>query len=167
MRWCLLVGKTRLVAGSLLIVTGPPGSGKSTVARLLADRLDRSALIEGDAFFAFLAAGAIEPWLPESHEQNAVVTGAAAMTTAEFVRGGYDVVYDGVMGPWFLDEFADAMQLSRSTTSSCCRRRGRPCGGLPLVPEIERRRVTGSLQVDIAARGWAAMTVLVDRPRRR
>ena len=64
-------------SGRLVVISGPPGAGKSTVARLLADRYDPSALVEGDAFFAFLARGAIEPWLPESNEQNEVVTRAA------------------------------------------------------------------------------------------
>ena len=53
--------------GSLLIVTGPPGAGKSTVAKLLAASMPRSVLVQGDAFFGFLANGAIDPWLPESH----------------------------------------------------------------------------------------------------
>jgi predicted ABC-type ATPase len=96
---------------SLLVVTGPPGAGKSTVARALATRFARSALIEGDAFFAFVASGAIPPWLPESHAQNEVVTRAAALATAEFVTGGYTVVYDGVIGPWFLPAFAAATGL--------------------------------------------------------
>ena len=88
-----------------MIVTGPPGAGKSTVARLIADALERSVLVEGDAFFAFLASGSIAPWLPESHAQNEVVTDAAARATAAFVEGGYETVYDGVMGPWFLPQF--------------------------------------------------------------
>jgi predicted ABC-type ATPase len=96
---------------SLLVVTGPPGAGKSTVARELATRFERSALIEGDAFFAFVASGAIPPWLPESHAQNEVVTRAAALATAAFVTGGYTVVYDGVIGPWFLPTFATATGL--------------------------------------------------------
>lgn len=89
---------------SLLVVTGPPGSGKSTISALVADRLSRSVLIEGDAFFAFLRQGAIEPWLSESHAQNGIVVEAAAVATGRFARD-YETVYDGVMGPWFLASF--------------------------------------------------------------
>lgn len=95
---------------SLLVVTGPPGAGKSTVAALVADRLPRSVLIEGDAFFAFLRQGAIDPWRPESDAQNAIVTEAAAVATGRFARD-YETVYDGVMGPWFLDAFLAATGL--------------------------------------------------------
>lgn len=98
--------------GSLLIVTGPPGAGKSTVAKLLADSTSKSVLVEGDTFFGFLGNGAIDPWLSESHDQNVVVTKAAARATGEFVAGGYRVVYDGVIGPWFLDAFVAAAGLT-------------------------------------------------------
>lgn len=97
--------------GSLLVVTGPPGSGKSTVSKLLVQQTGPSALVEGDRFFAFLARDAIEPWLPESHEQNAVVMDAAAAATGRFTDGGFFTVYDGVVGPWFIDAFASAAGL--------------------------------------------------------
>lgn len=99
--------------GSLLVVTGPPGAGKSSVARVLADAAPRSVLIEGDAFFGFLASGAIEPWLPASNDQNTVVTTAAASAAGAFAVGGYASVYDGVVGPWFLPVFAAATGLDR------------------------------------------------------
>ena len=99
--------------GSLLVVTGPPGAGKSTIARILGARAERSVVVEGDAFFAFLASGAIPPWLPESNAQNGVVTGAAAAATGRFVTAGYDTVYDGVLGPWFLPAFAAATGVER------------------------------------------------------
>ncbi|MEM8618441.1 MAG: hypothetical protein AAGF73_01835 [Actinomycetota bacterium] len=96
--------------GSLLIVSGPPGAGKSSVAAELAALDSRSALVEGDRFFGFLAKGAIDPWHPESHEQNMVVTDAAAAATGRFAAE-YTTVYDGVVGPWFLPAFGRATGL--------------------------------------------------------
>lgn len=97
--------------GSLLVVTGPPGAGKSTVAGIIADRFGPSVLVEGDAFFGFLARGAVQPWLPESQQQNEVVTRAAAAAAGHYAAGGYTTVYDGVVGPWFLPTFAAATGL--------------------------------------------------------
>ena len=95
-------------SGELLVLTGPPGAGKSTVARLLAGSFPMSALVQGDAFFAFVSGGWVEPWLPEAHRQNDTVIAASAAATGRFVKGGYTVVYDGVIGPWFLPAFASA-----------------------------------------------------------
>lgn len=93
---------------SLLVVSGPPGAGKSTIAAALADRLDPSALVEGDQFFRFLRSGAIEPWRPESQRQNEVIVRIQAATARRYRDGGYHTVFDGVIGPWFLDSFRAA-----------------------------------------------------------
>lgn len=94
------------VAPGLLVVTGPPGSGKSTVSEALADLWEPSVLVEGDAFFRFLRRGMIPPWLPGSHAQNDTTVRAAAAAAGGFAAGGMAVVYDGVIGPWFLPTFA-------------------------------------------------------------
>jgi len=87
----------------VIVVTGSPGAGKSTVAAALVARFEPSVLVVGHASFGFVAHGAIEPWLPESHGQNDVVISAAAAATGAFAAGRYATVYDGVVGPWFLD----------------------------------------------------------------
>jgi cytidylate kinase len=98
-------------AAELIVVTGPPGAGKSTVAQLLAEEFPRSALVSGDAFFAFVSGGWVAPWLPEAQQQNEVVLQAAASAAARFATGRYTVVYDGVVGPWFLPTFSAATGL--------------------------------------------------------
>jgi hypothetical protein len=76
------------------------------VAQAVAAATDHSVLVEGDAFFAFLANGRVDPWLASSNEQNTIVTEAAAAAAGRFALGGYATVYDGVIGPWFLETFA-------------------------------------------------------------
>jgi hypothetical protein len=39
------------------------------------------------------------------------VTEAAAAAAGRFALGGYAAVYDGVIGPWFLETFAKATRL--------------------------------------------------------
>jgi cytidylate kinase len=96
---------------SLLVITGPPGAGKSTISSILVNRAERSVLIAGDAFFGFLARGAVLPWLPEAKEQNETVTQASATAAGRFASGGFMTVYDGIVGPWLLSTFAAATGL--------------------------------------------------------
>ena len=93
---------------SLIIISGPPGAGKSTVAGIVANGFEPSVLVDGDAFFAFIARGAITPWTPEANAQNETVIRAAATSAGQFAAGGYTTVFDGVVGPWFLETFATA-----------------------------------------------------------
>ncbi len=93
-------------AGEILILTGAPGSGKTTAAQALA-RLPGSPKVHlhSDDFWHFIKNGAIEPYLPEAHEQNRIVVDVLAQAAEGYARGGYFVIVDGIIGPWFLTAF--------------------------------------------------------------
>ena len=88
----------------IIVITGSPGTGKTTTASIVAkeSELDKSVHMHTDDFFHFLSKGAIPPHLPESNEQNLVVIEAFLEAAKRYARGGYDVVVDGIVGPWFL-----------------------------------------------------------------
>jgi len=90
---------------SLTIITGCPGTGKTTVSRHIVRSFDRGVYIEGDAFFRFLD-NPILPTESESHDQNRIVLAATFAAAKVYLAGGYDVVVDGIYGPWFLKEVA-------------------------------------------------------------
>ncbi len=94
----------------LLLLTGSPGCGKTTVAPLVADRHEPSACLDLDWFFAKVRRGAIDPWRQEAHRQNRVVLHAAAEAASAFAGGGYLTVADGILYPFMLDLFATACE---------------------------------------------------------
>ena len=94
--------------GRVLVLTGSPGSGKSTVARLLADSMPSSVHLHSDDFWHYIRQGRIAPYLPQAHRQNQTVIDALAQTTSAYAAGGYQVICDGIVGPWFIDVFRTA-----------------------------------------------------------
>jgi cytidylate kinase len=92
------------IEGSVAIVSGCPGTGKTTLAGALADAWPRGVHIRSDDFFAFLAKP-IAPISSESRAQNTTVMRAVGRAARTYAEGGYQVVVDGVIGPWFLDVF--------------------------------------------------------------
>jgi cytidylate kinase len=89
----------------MLIVTGPPGAGKSTVARIIADSYDPSVLLKGDDFHHFIRKGYVKPWLAGSERQNEVVIDATATSAVTYALGGYHVIVEGIIGPWFMERW--------------------------------------------------------------
>lgn len=102
-----------LATEPVVIVTGPPGVGKTTVASLLAARRPRSVHLEADAFFGFVRSGHVEPWRRESREQNEVVMEIVADAAASYAAAGYFTVVDGIVLPdWFLGPLSDSLHAA-------------------------------------------------------
>ncbi len=90
----------------ILILTGPPGSGKTTAASSIAQESGSPKVhLHSDDFWHFIKAGSIPPWQTEAHGQNATVIEVLAGAAASYAKGGYFVLVDGIIGPWFLDAF--------------------------------------------------------------
>ncbi|RFU86258.1 ATP-binding protein [Streptomyces triticagri] len=95
----------RVSPSEVIVLTGPPGAGKSTVARMVVEDRSPSVHLHSDDFWAFIRNGVVAPYLPQAARQNEVVMNALVEAAFAYAAGGYRVVLDGVVGPWFLAPF--------------------------------------------------------------
>lgn len=98
--------------GRMVVLTGPPGTGKTTTSAIIAKEsgMEKSVHMHTDDFYQYLSKGAIPPHLPESDGQNLIVIEAFLEAAKRYVRGGYDVIVDGIVGPWFLEPWLRTAQ---------------------------------------------------------
>jgi predicted kinase len=101
------------MTGRIIVLTGPPGTGKTTLAPLLAKGAGGDAVcLETDAFYRAIAKGWIAPWKPESHAQNQTVREVMTASSIAYARGGYETVVEGIAGDWIRDGFERACRAA-------------------------------------------------------
>ena len=99
-------------SGRIIVITGAPGTGKTTTSAIVAKEstMEKYVHMHTDDFYHYLSKGAIPPHLPESNEQNLIVIEAFLEAAKRYVRGGYDVIVDGIIGPWFLEPWLNIVR---------------------------------------------------------
>lgn len=80
----------------LYLITGPAGTGKSTVSKAIAKSLEKSVLLEGDDFYHQVKGSYIAPWKEGNHLFVfwKVVNGCIRT----YLDSGYDVVFNYIIG---------------------------------------------------------------------
>ena len=98
--------------GEIVLLAGPPGAGKTTVARELVALADGpTASIEGDVFWHFFVKGnAGSPGSKTRMKHSRIIIKAMMLAALPYARGGYRVIVDFSIGPWFLDLFDKWME---------------------------------------------------------
>ena len=123
--------------------------GKTTTARILATRSPRAAHLEADRFFDFIRSGFVEPWKPESHEQNTTVMRIVAGAAAAYAAAGYFTIVDGIVIPgWVLEPLRDGLRKAghqvaysvlRAPLAVCASRAGARAPQPLAAPEVGER----------------------------
>ena len=80
----------------LYILTGPAGVGKSTISKGIAEKLEKSVLLEGDDFYHQVIGGYVQAWKEGNHLD--IFWKVCIDTINNYLNAGYDVVFNYIIG---------------------------------------------------------------------
>ena len=93
----------------ICLITGPAGSGKSSVSKALANKFERSAVIEVDTLRHMIKGGYLKPW-PHNEEvdlQLSMSAKNACDMATNLLEEGFNVFIDDVVGRKLLEQYSN------------------------------------------------------------
>jgi chloramphenicol 3-O-phosphotransferase len=135
----------------VLILTGPPAAGKSSVARALADRYDRVAHIEVDTLRHFVTAtGYVAPGKPGFERQQDLATRNACSLARNFLEERFAVIIDDVVvEPEHLRQYLDQLRAAGAPVHFV-----RLLPGLDTVLARNQAKVEGRMPAERVEKVW-------------
>ena len=82
---------------NLYIITGPPGVGKSTISKRIAELGNKSVLIEGDDIYHQVIGGYVQAWIYGNHLST--FWKVCLNSIRIYLDDGYDVVFNYIIDP--------------------------------------------------------------------
>jgi chloramphenicol 3-O-phosphotransferase len=97
---------------SIILLTGSPGAGKTTIAEALSQTFARSAHVPVDFFRKMIKAGYASPqqWNQEVERQYRLARKNAALTAKNLAREGFTVIVDDIVRQKWVEEWKDDLQ---------------------------------------------------------
>jgi len=96
----------------ICLITGPAGSGKSSVSKALASKFERSAVIEVDKIREIIKSGYVRPW-PYNEEvelQLSLSVKNACDMANNLLEKGFSVFIDDVVGRNLLEQYSNSFK---------------------------------------------------------
>jgi len=96
----------------ICFITGPAGSGKSSVSKALAKKFERSAVIEVDTLRGMIKGGYVRPW-PYNEEvelQASLIVKNACDMANNFIEKGFSVFIEGTAGRKMLEQYSSSFK---------------------------------------------------------
>jgi adenylate kinase family enzyme len=95
----------------VILITGAPGSGKTTVADALAKSLPRAAHIQVDFFRKMIKGGYASPhhWSDEVARQYRLARSNAARTAIALAEAGFIPIIDDIIAAEWVQEWIDSL----------------------------------------------------------
>jgi hypothetical protein len=130
-----------------LLLTGPPGAGKSTIARRVAAHWTRSVCLESDWMWTTILNGHVSPWEKAADDQNRTMLRASVAAALRMVDGGYSTVVEGIIDPGHLDVVFDEVGA-----------RSLPMTYVVLRPDLATCLARATTRTDVRVPGHPALT---------
>lgn len=102
-----------MISINLILITGAPGAGKSSVSRALAKRLPKSTVISGDDIRELVIGGFKSPadhWTDEHRMQYYLSFENEAAVAKNFIRNGFKVIIEDVIHTTLIDKWNEYFQ---------------------------------------------------------